>query len=181
MEKARLQELYEKEIKSKLQKELGLSNSMAVPRLAKIVLNIGVKEAVSDSKALQEVMRVLADIAGQKPIRTQAKHSIAGFKIREGMPLGAKVTLRRKRMYEFLDRLITLALPKVRDFQGVPLKLDGRGNYNLGVKEWFIFPEVSYETSEKPHGMNITIHTTAQNDEQGLALLKSFNLPFRKA
>jgi len=181
MEKARFQELYEKEIRSKLKKELGLDNIMAVPKIAKIVVNVGVKDAVADSKVLQNVMQVIADITGQKPVRTSARHSVAGFKIREGMPIGVKVTLRKRRMYEFLDRLVTLSLPKVRDFQGIPAKLDGRGNYNLGVKEWGIFPEVSYESSEKSYGMNITIHTTAQNDEHGLALLKSFSLPFRKA
>jgi len=181
MEKARLQDVYEKEIRPKLQKELGLKNSMEVPKIDKIVVNVGVKDAVSDSKFLQMVMNVLGKITGQLPVRTHAKHSIAGFKIREGMPIGVKVTLRRRKMYEFLDRLITLALPKVRDFQGISPKLDRRGNYNLGIKEWFIFPEVDYETSEKPYGMNITIGTTAQTDEQGFALLKSFGLPFRKS
>ena len=180
MEKARLQVLYEKEIRRKLQDELGLKNTMEVPKIDKIVVNVGVKDAVTDSKFVQSVMLVVAQVAGQMPIRTYARKSIAGFKVREGMPLGVKVTLRKRRMYEFLDRLITLALPKVRDFQGISPKLDSRGSYNLGIKECFIFPEVDYETSEKAYGMNITIHTTAQTDEHGLALLKSFGLPFRK-
>src|SRR3990172_7384456 len=139
MEKARLEEIYEKEIRSKLKKSLGLKNIMEVPKISKI--------------------------AGQQPVRTVAKKSIAGFKLREGMPIGVKVTLRRKRMYEFLDRLINLALPKVRDFQGVSTKLDRRGNYNLGVKEWLIFPEIDFEMSEKMYGLNITIHTTAHSDD----------------
>jgi large subunit ribosomal protein L5 len=180
MEKARLQTLYEKEIRGKLKNELGLNNVMEVPKIDKIVVNVGVKEAVNDSKFVQSVMQAVAQITGQMPLRTYARKSIAGFKVREGMPLGVKVTLRKKRMYEFLDRLITLALPKVRDFQGVSPKLDGRGSYNLGIKEYFIFPEVDYETVEKAYGMNITIHTTAHTDEHGLALLKSFGLPFRK-
>lgn len=180
MEKTRLQELYEKEIRSKLQGELGLKNIMEVPKIDKIVVNVGVKEAVADSKFVAVVMQVVAQVTGQMPVRTLARKSIAGFKIREGMPLGVKVTLRKRRMYEFLDRLVTLALPKVRDFQGISPKLDRRGSYNLGIKEYLIFPEVDYETSEKAYGMNITIHTTAKNDEQGLALLKSFGLPFRK-
>lgn len=179
-EKASLQELYENEVRPHLQKELQCSNVMEVPKVSKVVINVGVKDAVSDSKSLLLVSDIIGKITGQRPVRTFAKKSIAGFKIREGMPLGVKVTLRRKRMYEFLDRLINLSLPKVRDFQGVPLKFDRRGNYNLGIKEWNIFPEVDYKVSEKLHGLNITIQTTAQSDDQALALLKSFGMPFRK-
>ena len=181
MEKTRLEELYEKEIRAKLKESLGLKNVMEVPKISKIVLNVGVKDAVSDSKVLNTAMTIIGKIAGQQPVRTVAKKSIAGFKLREGMPIGVKVTLRRKRMYEFLDRLINLALPKVRDFQGVSTKLDRRGNYNLGVKEWLIFPEIDFEMSEKMYGLNITIHTTAHSDDHAFALLKGFNMPFRKA
>lgn len=180
MNKARLEELYTNEIRAKLQKELGLSNIMEVPKIAKIVLNIGVKEAVADSKSVQFVFDSLEKIAGQAPVRTLARKSIAGFKLREGMPIGVKVTLRRKKMYEFLDKLINLALPKVRDFQGVTTKFDRRGNYNLGIKEWTIFPEMDLEVGEKMHGMNITIQTTAANDAHGFELLKSFGMPFKK-
>ena len=136
MEKARLGELYNTTIKPQLQKQLGIKNVMEVPKITKVVLNVGVKDAISDSKAIQGVLDILTKVSGQVPVKTLAKKSIAGFKLREGMPIGAKVTLRGQRMYEFLDRLINLALPKVRDFQGVPVKFDGRGNYNLGVKEW---------------------------------------------
>lgn len=180
MEKPRLEKRYETDIRSKLQKELGLLNMMEIPRISKVVLNVGIKEAASDNKAVQNILKVVGVIAGQKPVRTLARKSIAGFKLREGMPIGVKVTLRRRRMYEFLDKLVTLALPAIRDFQGVPLKLDGRGNYNLGIKEWTIFPEVDYEVSEKIFGMNITIHTTAETDEQAAVLLKEVGMPFRK-
>lgn len=179
-EKANLQELYENEVRPQLKKDLNLSNIMQVPKLEKIVVNVGVKDAVSDSKSLTLVSDVISKITGQLPVRTYAKKSIAGFKIREGMPLGIKVTLRKKRMYEFLDRLINLSLPKVRDFQGVPTKFDRRGNYNLGIKEWNIFPEVDYRLSEKLYGLNITIQTNAHSDEHAFALLQSFGMPFRK-
>lgn len=178
MKQARLEKIYQDEISSQLKKELKLKNVMEVPRLVKIVVNVGVKEAVSDSKAVQAVADVIARIAGQAPVRTYAKKSIATFKIREGMPLGVKVTLRHQRMYDFLDKLVNIALPKVRDFQGVKTRGDGRGNYNLGVKEWVIFPEVSYEMSEKVYGLNITIHTSARNDEHAIQLLKKFGMPF---
>ena len=181
MNKARLEELYNKEIRAQLQEKLSLSNAMEIPKLTKIVLNIGVRDAVADSKILQKVVTLVTKIAAQAPVKTLAKKSIAGFKLREGMPIGVKVTLRKKRMYEFLDRLIGLALPKVRDFQGVPSKFDGRGSYNLGVKELIIFPEIDYEVTDKLYGMNITIHTSARNDEQEYELLKSFGMPFRKA
>lgn len=180
MEKARLEEIYNKTIMPQLQKQLGYKNVMEVPKITKIVLNIGVKEAIGDSKAIQLASDMLAKIAGQLPVRTLAKKSIAGFKLREGMPIGVKVTLRDRLMYEFLDRLINLALPKVRDFQGVSSKFDGRGNYNLGIKEWIIFPEVDYDVGGKIFGLNITIHTTACKDADCLALLESFGMPFRK-
>lgn len=178
--KARLDERYTTTVRPALQQALGLSNVMLVPRFEKIVLNVGVKEAVADSRILNTVMQTLDNIAGQKSVRTIARKSIAGFKIREGMPIGARVTLRKKKMYEFLDKLINLALPKVRDFQGVPTKLDGRGNYNLGIKEWSIFPEAD-TTQEKMFGMNITIHTSAKKDDQAYELLKNFGMPFRRA
>jgi large subunit ribosomal protein L5 len=180
-EKARLEEIYNKEIFPQLKKDLGLENVMQVPKLKKIVLNVGVKDAVSDSKVLQTVVNILSKIAGQAAVKTISKKSIAGFKLREGMPIGAKVTLRKKKMYEFLDRLITLALPKVRDFQGVPTQLDGRGSYNLGIKEWIIFPEIDYDVSDKIYGMNITIQTSAKNDQHAFELLKKFGMPFRRA
>lgn len=179
-EKANLQELYEKEVRPQLQKDLNIANVMQIPKIEKIVVNVGVKEAVGDSKILLLVEDVIGKITGQRPVRTFARKSIAGFKIREGMPLGVKVTLRKKRMYEFLDRLINLSLPKVRDFQGVPTKFDKGGNYNLGIKEWNIFPEIDYKVSEKVHGLNITIQTSAYSGEHAFALLKSFGMPFRK-
>lgn len=177
--KARLETQYIEKIRPELQKALGLKNVMQVPRLEKIVLNIGVKEAVADSRILNTVTAMFDNIAGQKSVKTLARKSIAGFKIREGMPIGVRVTLRRKKMYEFLDRLINLALPKVRDFQGVPTKLDGRGGYNLGIKEWSIFPEAD-TTAEKVFGMNVTIHTSALEDAHAFELLKSFGMPFRR-
>ena len=177
--KARLEGHYVEKIRPELQKSLGLGNVMEVPKIEKIVLNIGVKEAVADSRVLNTVTQMFDNIAGQKSVKTLARKSIAGFKIREGMPIGARVTLRRKRMYEFLDKLISLALPKVRDFQGVPTKLDGRGGYNLGIKEWSIFPEAD-TTAEKVFGMNITIHTSAKNDAHAFELLKSFGMPFKR-
>ncbi len=174
----RLEEFYRNTLVAQLHKELALSNVMEVPKISKIVLNIGVKEAVADSKVLKKIEEVLTSIAGQKTVRTVAKKSIAGFKIRAGMPLGTMVTLRSDRMYEFLDRLINLSLPTVRDFRGLPSKLDGRGNYNIGIKEWVVFPEVDYDTSGKVYGMNISIHTTTDNDKHAYALLKGFGMPF---
>ncbi len=181
MAKARLQEQYKKEINPALFKSLGLKNVMEVPKINMIVLNTGVKGAVSDSKALQHVFNLMTQVAGQAPVRTFAKKSIATFKLREDMPIGVKVTLRGQRMYEFLDKLINIALPKVRDFQGVSVKFDGRGNYNLGLKDWVLFPELDYEVADKNHGLNITIQTTATNDAHAFELLKSFGMPFRKA
>ena len=181
MNKSRLAIKYNDEIRPKLQEQLALDNIMMVPRLQKIVLNIGVKEAVTDSKALQASMDILEKISGQRPIKRLARKSIAGFKLREGMAIGAMVTLRGDMMYEFLDRFISLALPKVRDFQGLPTKLDGRGSYNIGIKDWTIFPEMDFDIAKKAHGMNITIQTSAKKDEHGLALLKAFHMPFRKS
>lgn len=178
-DKARLQDLYEQKLRSQLKEQLKLDNVMEVPKIEKIVLNTGVKEAVTDSKILNVVIQTLSNIAGQKALRTTARKSIAGFKIREGMPLGARVTLRRKKMYEFLDKLINLALPKVRDFQGVPTKFDRGGNYNLGIKEWVIFPEAD-TTSEKVFGLNVTICTSAKSNTEGFELLKSFGMPFKR-
>ena len=181
MNKSRLAIKYNDEIRSQLQQQLGLDNIMMVPKLLKIVLNVGVKEAVSDSKALTEAVDVLAKIAGQRSVKRLARKSIAGFKLREGMAIGAMVTLRGAMMYEFLDRFITLALPKVRDFQGLPTKLDGRGSYNVGIKDWTVFPEVDFDLGKKTHGMNITIQTSACKDAHGLALLQAFSIPFVKS
>ncbi len=180
MAKSRLQELYKKKMRPALKKKLHLDNIMEVPKLEKIVINVGMKEAVNDSRALQRAAKILQEVTGQKPVQTKARKSIAGFKIREGMPIGVMVTLRKKVMYDFLDKFINLSLPKVRDFQGVPVKFDRHGNYNLGIKEWTIFPETEYLTGEKVSGMNITIQTTATNDEQGRALLEELGMPFRK-
>lgn len=178
--KSRLHELYVTKLRPQLQETLKLDNIMEVPKVVKVVINVGAKEAVADSRALQVIEQGLVAIAGQSPLRTKARKSIAGFKIREGMPLGVMVTLRQRRMYEFLDKLINLSLPKVRDFQGVSPRFDGQGNYNLGIKEWSIFPESDLIPGDKLYGMNITIHTTAKNDQQALELLKSFGMPFRK-
>ncbi|MBB6144568.1 large subunit ribosomal protein L5 [Silvibacterium bohemicum] len=178
---ARLKEKYHSELKQALQKELGIENSMAVPRLEKIVINMGLGEATQNSKMLDPLVADLASIAGQKPVTTRAKKSIAAFKVREGMPIGAMVTLRGDTMYEFLDRLISVALPRVRDFRGVSTKsFDGRGNYTLGVRDQLIFAEIDYSKVDKLKGMNITIVTSAQDDNSARALLKQFGIPFRQ-
>lgn len=177
---ARLEKLYKEKIKAALKDELKLGNIMQVPAIEKIVLNTGVKEAVSDSKALTQVKEIIDKIAGQESVKTKAHRSIAGFKLREGVAIGVRVTLRGKRMYAFLDRLINLALPAVRDFQGVTKTFDGRGNYNLGIKDWMVFPEVDYDMVDGARGLNISIQTTATNDDHGRALLKHFNMPFKK-
>jgi large subunit ribosomal protein L5 len=179
MSKTRLQELYEKKIRPELGKALVLSNVMEIPRLEKVVLNVGLKEGIGDTKVTQKVADIIGHIAGQKPVLTQARKSIAGFKLREGMHIGVKVTLRRRMMYEFLDRLINLSLPMVRDFQGVSDTFDRRGNYNLGIRDWHIFPEVDYTVTDQSHGLNVTIHTTAKNDAAARALLKAFGMPFK--
>jgi large subunit ribosomal protein L5 len=178
---ARLKEKYHKEIRPALQKELGLDNLMAVPRLEKIVLNMGLGEATQNVKIMDPLVADLASVAGQKPVTTKAKKSIAAFKVREGMPIGAMVTLRGDIMYEFLDRLVSIALPRVRDFRGVSTKsFDGRGNYTLGMRDQLIFPEVDYARVEKLKGMNVTIVTTAKDDNQARALLRQFGIPFRQ-
>ncbi|HAU30132.1 MAG: 50S ribosomal protein L5 [candidate division TM6 bacterium GW2011_GWF2_43_17] len=177
----RLKALYRESVQGHLKETLELKNIMEVPRLSKVVLNVGVKGAVSDSKEMGTVLRVLEAIAAQSPVKRAARTSIAGFKIREGMEIGACVTLRGERMYAFLDKLINLALPKVRDFQGVSARLDGRGNYNLGVKDWIIFPEAEAAgAGDKTYGLNVTICTTTQNDEHARALLSELGMPFSK-
>ncbi len=178
---ARLKEKYHSSIKQALQKELGVSNSMAVPKLEKIVINMGLGEATQNVKIIDPLLSDLASIAGQKPVITKAKKSIAAFKLREGMPIGAMVTLRGDKMYEFLDRLISVALPRVRDFRGVSSKsFDGRGNYTLGLRDQLIFPEIDYAKVDKVKGMNVTIVTTAKDDNGARELLKSFGMPFRQ-
>jgi large subunit ribosomal protein L5 len=177
----RLKELYQKEVRKKLQDEFGIKNPMAVPKVDKIVLNMGMGEAISNPKVLDGAVEELGQITGQKPIITKAKKSIASFKLREGQSIGAMVTLRGEKMYEFLDRLINVALPRVRDFRGVPTRaFDGRGNYTLGIRDHFIFPEVDIAKVDKSKGMNITIVTTAKNDEQARVLLRELGMPFGK-
>ena len=178
---ARLKVKFNNEIRTALQKELGLDNIMAVPRIDKIVVNMGLGEATQNTKLLDPLVADLAQITGQKPVTTKAKKSIAAFKVRAGMSIGAMVTLRQDKMYEFLDRLISTALPRVRDFKGVSTKsFDGRGNYTLGLRDQLIFPEIDYSKVEKLKGMNITIVTTAQDDNSARALLKQFGMPFRQ-
>jgi len=176
----RLYDEYLKTIRPKLVEQFGYKNLLAVPRLEKIVINMGVGEAVQDTKKVDIAAQELAMITGQKPVITRAKKSIATFKVREGMKIGCKVTLRRQHMYEFLDRLITIALPRVRDFRGVsPKSFDGRGNYALGLKEQIVFPEIDYDKVDQVRGMDIVICTTAKTNEEALALLKGFNMPIR--
>ena len=178
---SRLKETYQNEIVDAMIKKFGYKNIMEVPKLDKIVINMGVGEAKENAKILESAMKDLEIIAGQKPITTKAKNSIANFKIREGMPIGCKVTLRGEKMYEFLDRLVNLALPRVRDFRGVnPNAFDGRGNYALGIKEQLIFPEIEYDKVDKVRGMDIIFVTTANTDEEACELLTQFNMPFAK-
>ena len=178
---ARLREHYQKRVIPALTKEFGYSNVMAVPKLQKISLNIGLGEATQNSKLLDGAVTEMAQIAGQKPVITKARKSIAAFKLREGMSIGCTVTLRGERMYEFLDRLITVAMPRIRDFRGVSARgFDGRGNYSMGVREQIIFPEIQYDTIDQVRGMDITITTTAPDNKQGRALLEAFSFPFRK-
>jgi large subunit ribosomal protein L5 len=175
----RLQEVYEKTIKAELVKEFGYDNPMRIPRLEKIVVNMGVGEATQDSKKMAAAAEELAQITGQKPIIIKAKKSVAAFKLREGMTVGCKVTLRRDRMYEFLDRLINIALPRVRDFRGINGKsFDGRGNYAMGLREQIIFPEINYDKVDQIRGMDVVICTSAQTDAEAKALLKGFDMPF---
>ena len=177
---ARLKELYNKEMIPTLMKDFNFRNVMEVPKLEKIVINMGLGEAIQNVKILDSAVVEMAAIAGQKPVITKAKKSIATFKLRQGMPIGCMVTLRRDKMYEFLDRLVNVSLPRVRDFKGVSGKaFDGNGNYSLGVKEQLIFPEINYDKVDKIKGMNITIVTSARNDEEGRALLKLMGMPFR--
>jgi len=177
----RLKQRFEEEVRGRLQEELGLSSIMQVPRLEKITLNMGVGEAKTNAKALDSAMDELTLIAGQRAQMRRAKKSIAGFKIREGMPVGTKVTLRGARMYDFLDRLVSIALPRIRDFRGLaPRSFDGRGNYSLGVREQVIFPEIDYDDVDTVRGLDVTITTTAKTDEEALALLRALGLPFRQ-
>src|SRR6187402_1666449 len=176
---ARLKELYKKELAPKLKEELGLANVMDVPRITKITLNMGVGEAVGDKKVLDNAVSDLTKICGQKVVVTAARKSIAGFKIRDGWPIGCKVTLRKDRMYEFLDRLVTIAIPRIRDFRGLnPKSFDGHGNYAMGLKEQIVFPEISYEKIEKVRGMDIIVTTTAKTDDEARELLRLFGFPF---
>jgi len=178
---ARLKEIYQTELVPKLMKELGLKNVMEVPRIEKIVINMGLGEAIQNVKILESATEEMSRITGQKAVITRAKKSIAQFKLREDMPIGVMVTLRRDRAYEFLDRLVNVALPRVRDFKGVSAKaFDGRGNYTLGVREQLIFPEIDIEKIDKIKGMNVTIVTSARTDEEGRALLTEMGMPFRK-
>ena len=177
--KARMQGIYESKIIQAMTEKFGYTNALQVPRLEKIVINMGVGEATQDKKKVEIAASELELIAGQKPVITKAKKSIAQFKLREGMPIGCKVTLRRERMYEFLDRLITIALPRVRDFRGLnPKSFDGRGNYAMGLKEQLVFPEISYDKIEKVRGMDIIVTTTAKTDEEARELLRLFGFPF---
>ena len=178
---ARLKEHYEQNLLPALIERLGLSNPMEAPRISKITINMGVGEAVADKKIVDNAVKDMEAITGQKAVITKARKSVAAFKLRDGMPIGCKVTLRRERMYEFLDRLINVAIPRVRDFRGLSLKsFDGQGNYSMGVKEQIIFPEVDYDKVDAIRGMDITITTTATTDEAGRALLEAFEFPFRK-
>ena len=178
---SRFYELYKDKVAKDLMKQFGYKSIMEVPRIEKITLNMGVGEAVADKKVMEFAVGDMQKIAGQKPVVTMSKKSIAGFKIREGYPVGCKVTLRKDRMYEFLDRLISVAIPRIRDFRGISGKsFDGRGNYNMGVKEQIIFPEIEYEKIDALRGMNITITTSAQTDEEAKALLLAFKLPLKK-
>ncbi|MBS99432.1 MAG: 50S ribosomal protein L5 [Oceanospirillaceae bacterium] len=178
---SRLKALYENEVKNKLKEELQAPNVMAVPRITKITLNMGVGEALGDKKQLDFAIGDMTAIAGQKPIVTKARKSIAGFKVREGWPIGCKVTLRGERMWEFLDRLVDISIPRIRDFRGLSAKsFDGRGNYSMGVKEQIIFPEIDYDKVDKLRGLDITITTTAKNNDEGRALLSALQFPFKK-
>lgn len=176
----RMKDRYAKEIRTKLKEEFKYTNEMQVPRLEKIVLNMGVGEATADSKKLTSAIEALTAISGQKPVATKARKSIAAFKLREGMTIGAKVTLRKDQMYEFLDRLVTIALPRVKDFRGLnPKSFDGRGNYAMGLKEHIVFPEINYDDVDEVRGLDVIVCTSAENDDEARALLRGFNFPFR--
>ncbi len=177
---ARLKELYKNELVEKLKADLALRNVMEVPRISKITLNMGVGEAIGDKKSLEHAVEELTLISGQKPVVNKARKSIAGFKVRQGWPIGTKVTLRSERMYQFLERLVSIAIPRIRDFRGFsPKQFDGRGNFAMGVSEQIIFPEIDYEKVDKLRGMDITITTTARTDDEGRALLRAFNFPLK--
>ncbi|MGE3297131.1 MAG: 50S ribosomal protein L5 [Porticoccaceae bacterium] len=177
---SRLQELYTKELAPRLREELGLANVMEIPKITKVTLNMGVGEAVADKKILDNAVADLTRIAGQKPVVTRARTSIAGFKIRDGWPVGCKVTLRRERMYDFLERLITIAIPRIRDFRGISSRsFDGQGNFAMGISEQIIFPEIDYDKIDKLRGMDIVITTTARTDDEGRALMRAFNFPLK--
>ena len=176
-----LKERYNTEIKASLQETLGIKNIMAVPKLTKVVINMGVGEAANDKKYLESALQNMTDIAGQKPVVTKARKSVASFKIREGWPIGCKVTLRGNKMYEFMERLIDIAIPRERDFRGLnPKSFDGQGNYSMGIKEQIIFPEINYDNIDKIRGMDICINTSASNNEDAKALLEALNFPFKK-
>jgi large subunit ribosomal protein L5 len=178
---ARLHSYYKETVVPQLMKDLGIDNVMAVPKITKITLNMGVGEAVADKKVMDRAVKDLAQITGQQPIVTKSRKSVASFKIRDGWPIGCKVTLRRERMYEFLDRLVNVALPRVRDFRGLSRKsFDGRGNYSLGMKEQIMFPEIDFDQVDAIRGMDITITTTAKDDREGMALLQAFSFPFKE-
>lgn len=178
---SRLKDYYRETVVKQLQDELNYKSVMEVPRITKITLNMGVGEALTDKKVLENAMADMEKIAGQKPVVTKAKKSVAGFKVREGWPIGCKVTLRADRMYDFLDRLITISIPRIRDFRGLnPKSFDGQGNYSMGIKEQIIFPEIEYDRIDKLRGMDVTITTTAKNAEESRALLTAFKFPFRK-
>ena len=178
---ARLYEKYQNELAGQIQKKLGLKNRMQIPKITKITLNMGVGEAVADKKVMEKALEDMEKIAGQKPVTTIARKSVAGFKIRDGMPIGCKVTLRRDRMYEFLDRLVSIAIPRIRDFRGLsPKSFDRQGNYSMGVQEQIIFPEINYDEVDALRGMDIIITTSASTPEEGKALLEAFNFPFQK-
>ena len=178
---AKLHDFYKDTVVSDLQKQFGYKSVMQVPRIEKITLNMGVGEAIADKKVLEHATNDLTAISGQKPLITKARKSVAGFKIREGYPIGAKVTLRGERMWEFLERLVSISIPRIRDFRGLnPKSFDGRGNYSMGVREQIIFPEIDYDKVDKIRGLDITITTSARSDEEGRALLTAFNFPFKK-
>ncbi len=178
-EKARLQTHYEQSVAAEMQKKFGYKNVMEIPRITKIVLNMGVGEAASDSKVLDAAVAEMAAVSGQKPVKTMSKKSIAGFKIRTNLPIGCKVTLRKKKMYEFLDRFVNIAMPRIKDFRGISGKcFDGRGNFSMGLKEQLVFPEIDYDKVDNIRGMNVCIVTTAKTNEEAKELLKAFNMPF---
>jgi len=178
---ARLKELYREDVAAKLKEEFGFKNVMEVPRVTKITLNMGLGEALSDKKLIENAVADMEKLSGQKPVVTKARKSIAGFKVREGWPIGCKVTLRHERMWEFLDRLVDVAIPRIRDFRGLsPKSFDGRGNYSMGVREQIIFPEIEYDRVDKIRGLDITITTSAGTDDEGRELLKAFGFPFKK-